>query len=607
MSGAYGYGPNASGNGFSDSLGGNFGFHESAGGGVDTESMIWTITTVTPNFTFRIQSLTTAGLNNYDVDWGDGSSESGVTIGNKEHLYVTAGTYEIKVKGDIYIRNTSTTWSDLYTEWKQWGSVSKLTSVREWFNNCRNMTYTATDAPTFDLKGSSSYWGPYRMFFACQSITYLDVSNWDVSGLTGTFGNGTFQNMIRLTYLNISNWDLSTLTAWNTGLSGIGNSTSDGCELVAPNVNLAGASNVAQAFLNSGFKSMNVENWKLRAAGVNLQQCFRGIGNSLPAAQGVLDLDLSTWQNTATNITTNSGALLFYFAKGLKTLNITNWDLRHITTFQQCFTDCQRLEYIVGLQNQRWDANTNMNSTFINTFKLKFDTYNFSSAFGSSWSVTSFSQCFYRNGYSNIAGDRGVFPEVSNWNMANATNVNQMFRGSKYNGTSSFIPSASWDLSNITSLKLYFYDVIGVQNFDWVNVTLSSSLTNMSQFITKILAGNTLASIRFGANCDFSGVTTFANFSQQQNLLTTLTFSNSVSFAAATNFSSFANSAPLSTASYDAFLLRLDATNTNNNVVLFLNLAKYTPGGAVEASRTQLVTPTGSGGQGWTITDGGPV
>ena len=209
-----------------------------------------------------------------------------------------------------------------------------------------------------------------------------------------------------------------------------------------------------------------------------------------------------------------------------------------------------------------------MNSTFINTFKLKFDTYNFSSAFGSSWSVTSFSQCFYRNGYSNIAGDRGVFPEVSNWNMANATNVNQMFRGSKYNGTSSFIPSASWDLSNITSLKLYFYDVIGVQNFDWVNVTLSSSLTNMSQFIT---------------------------------------FSNSVSFAAATSFASFANSAPLSTVSYDALLLRLDATNTNNNVVLFLNLAKYTPGGAVEASRTQLVTPTGSGGQGWTITDGGPV
>ena len=84
--------------------------------------------------------------------------------------------------------------------------------------------------------------------------------------------------------------------------------------------------------------------------------------------------------------------------------------------------------------------------------------------------------------------------------------------------------------------------------------------------------------------------------------MTTLTFDSAVSFAATTSMATFANAAPLSTASYDALLIRLDATNNNNSVVLYLNLAQYTLGSAAETSRTQLVT-----NQSWTITDAGGV
>ena len=96
--------------------------------GGDSESMIWTITTPSDNFTFRIGGQTGASYNNYDVDWGDGNSETGITTENKEHTYATAGLYEIKVTGSIYIRNIQTASADAYTEWKQWGTNTQVTA-----------------------------------------------------------------------------------------------------------------------------------------------------------------------------------------------------------------------------------------------------------------------------------------------------------------------------------------------------------------------------------------------------------------------------------------------------------------------------------------------
>ena len=41
----------------------------------------------------------------------------------KLHTYAVAGTYEIKITGDIYIKNDNATTSAQYTEWKQWGTA----------------------------------------------------------------------------------------------------------------------------------------------------------------------------------------------------------------------------------------------------------------------------------------------------------------------------------------------------------------------------------------------------------------------------------------------------------------------------------------------------
>jgi surface protein len=589
--------------GFGDGLSfGSFGFHPSTGSVVDTESMIFTVTIPSSAFTFRIQGQPSAASYNYDVDWGDGSSDIGVTIPNKEHVYTNSGVYEIKIKGDIYIRQTGATWSPLYTEFKQWGSAVNITSNREFFSGCGNMTYTATDTPTFAMVGSTGYRGGYNMFYNCDSITSLNLSAWDVSTWVGLTVSGVFFGMNNLEYLNISDWDLSGITgAWSSSINGVGGSTPSGCELIAPNVKLTNSSGINQVFYQSAFSSMNVENWQLNTTSCNINQAFRRIGYNNSAYYGLVDLDVSTW-NIGPNILTTSPALLFLECRGIKTINITNWDLRHCTTFNSMFSSATHLEEIIGLQNQRWDGATLMNGCFEQTYKLKFDNYDFSNTFGSSWSVTNFSKCFYRCGYNNPLGDRGVFPNLTDWDTSNATALTQMFRESRW-GSGTF--SANWDLSNVSTLSLFMYNHVGIDTIDWAGVRTSNTLTDMSSFASYINNGSNpraLTSIRFGANCDFSGVTTWSGFLIQRNACTIVQFDSGVSFAAATTFSNFLTSVPCATLYYDALLVRLDATNTNTGVPVSAQLCQYTLGSAAETSRTQLVT-----GQSWTITDAGGV
>jgi len=65
------------------------------------------------------------------------------------------------------------------------------------------------------------------------------------------------------------------------------------------------------------------------------------------------------------------------------------------------------------------------------------------------------------------------------------------------------------------------------------------------------------------------------------------------------------NGNQMSTSDYDALLIAWEAQTPNNNVNINFGGAKYTAGGAAEAARTSLTTAVGSGGYGWTITDGG--
>ena len=71
----------------------NNGLRQSISGGVSAALAFLEYTTASVS-SFRIQTATSP---NYDVDWGDGSTETGVTTHQKDHTYSTAGVYTIKI------------------------------------------------------------------------------------------------------------------------------------------------------------------------------------------------------------------------------------------------------------------------------------------------------------------------------------------------------------------------------------------------------------------------------------------------------------------------------------------------------------------------------
>ncbi len=144
---------------------------------------------------------------NYKVNWGDGSSNSGIT-GNITHTYATSGTYRVSISGDfprIYFNNTEVNEivgdENKLLSIDQWGEIS-WTSMDSAFAGCKELMVKATDEPIL-----SNLQSLRRMFFNVDSspLTIPGIENWDistVSDLSGMFNNTTFNQ-------DLSGWDVS--------------------------------------------------------------------------------------------------------------------------------------------------------------------------------------------------------------------------------------------------------------------------------------------------------------------------------------------------------------------------------------------------------------
>lgn len=71
----------------------NNGLRQSISGGVSAALAFLEYTTASIS-SFRMKTI---GTVNYDVDWGDGSTDTGVTSLQKDHTYSSAGVYTIKI------------------------------------------------------------------------------------------------------------------------------------------------------------------------------------------------------------------------------------------------------------------------------------------------------------------------------------------------------------------------------------------------------------------------------------------------------------------------------------------------------------------------------
>lgn len=112
------------------------------------------------------------------VDWGDGNTDTITTFNQAEtlHTYASAGTYTIKITGDL------SGW-----QFANGGDKLKMLNVVTWgvlnisvnagFFGCTNLTCSATDAPVITSDSLGNY------FRGCTSFNGA-IGNWNVLNVT---------------------------------------------------------------------------------------------------------------------------------------------------------------------------------------------------------------------------------------------------------------------------------------------------------------------------------------------------------------------------------------------------------------------------------------
>jgi len=138
----------------------------------------------------------------YDINWGDGSIDTGVT-GEITHTYFVPGTYEVSINGNfprIYFNNLKD--AEKILSINQWGDI-QWSSMEYAFVACKNLQILANDAP--DLSRVTSL---LHMFSGVENIN-SSLSTWDFSTIT----NMSYMFFNSLTFnQDIGFWDTNNVT-----------------------------------------------------------------------------------------------------------------------------------------------------------------------------------------------------------------------------------------------------------------------------------------------------------------------------------------------------------------------------------------------------------
>tara|TARA_R110001599_G_scaffold289804_1_gene492800 strand:+ start:2564 stop:3505 length:942 start_codon:yes stop_codon:yes gene_type:complete len=148
-------------------------------------------------------------IGDYDVDWGDGNTDTGQT-GTTTHTYATAGTYDVSVTPTNNCRILFNSGGDRQKllDVKNWGT-GVWTSFTNAFTGCSVMDVTATDTP--DLSIATAFNNIFRNCLIM--VGNSSFENWNTSNITRP--EGMFR-AARLFNQNISTWNTSNFIRTDT-------------------------------------------------------------------------------------------------------------------------------------------------------------------------------------------------------------------------------------------------------------------------------------------------------------------------------------------------------------------------------------------------------
>jgi len=374
---------------------------------------------------------------NYNVDWGDLTSDNNVS-GNITHDYGVAGTYTVTITGvfpRIYFNGGGDRRKILTVE--QWGG-QVWDSMADAFRGCSNLSIPAPDAPNLSIVTNMS------SMFQGATVMNDNIDGWDVSNVMDM--NSMFRDADSFNQ-PLNNWNVGNVTNMNSMFF-----SADVFNQDLNNWNVSNVTTMISMFRNAFAFNGNLSTWNTQNV-TDMTEMF--------VFCNAFNQPIGGW-----NVGNVNTMFRMFQVAGAFNQPIGGWNVSKVTNMAEMFSSAR--DFNQPLDGWNVSSVTNMNSMFAEAddFNQNLDSWNVSN-------VTTMISMF--NGADSFNGP------VGNWNVSSVTNMNSMFR----NASSFDQPIGGWDVSSVTNMNSLFAFTPFNQDismWDLTSVTTISGMFTFSQF-----------------------------------------------------------------------------------------------------------------------------
>ena len=374
--------------------------------------------------------LESSGFYNFNVNWGDGNTNTITTYNQAEttHTYSSPGEYTVTITGPcsgFAFKNAGDRQKILRVV--RWGNVNLGNGINVGNNNndgifhgCINLDLSSVQ----DVLNLSSMETTRYMFKNCTSLTTINnVNSWNVSTITSM--EGMFFDAINFNQ-SLNSWNVSNVV------------------------------NMSNMFRNATNFNSDISSWDVSKV-INMSGMFNGFIQRTNFNQPIDSWNVS-----------NVVGMRSMFALSNFNQPIGSWNVGKVTTMEQMFT---------GSPN----FNQNLNSWNVSSVTNMARMFNGATSFNGSiisWNVGNVTNM------SDMFASATVFNQnIGSWNVSSVTNMSEMFE----NATNFNQNIGNWNVSNVTNMQAMFADATAfnqnIGSWNVSNVTNFQLSSPFSQFM----------------------------------------------------------------------------------------------------------------------------